>query len=85
MFGKRRRWTAEASLMSERKKWADNVYNYVDDCSKTFQLSQHCPTTVDRTLNILQQRLQGGQKKRIPSFFGDNFGKSAPILTILSL
>jgi len=29
--------------------------------------------------------LQGGPKNRIPSYIWDNFGDSAPILTILSL
>jgi len=36
-------------------------------------------------LNLDRGKLQGGPKKRIPSFFWDNFGNSAPILTILSL
>jgi len=36
-------------------------------------------------LFILLWLLQGGPKNGYPVLFGDNFGNSAPILTILSL
>jgi len=55
-----------------------------------FQLTDMRPTENKKMCSscLLHQRpdIQGGPKKRTPSFyFWDNFGNSAPILTILSL
>ena len=54
--------------------------------SKALQMYKRKLQRVTEFTSVTVQTLQGGPKKTDTQFyFGDNFGNSAPILTILSL